>query len=91
MPASIKKGIAIRGKESTPVSPVIILGGIYSGKFTPTEAAVISVVYSYIVGRFVYKELDRDSTTGRRIGARMMVAGMLSTRQPTTNRNRLMS
>ena len=40
------------------LSPVIILGGIYSGKFTPTEAAVISVVYSYIVGRFVYKALD---------------------------------
>ena len=40
------------------LSPVIILGGIYSGKFTPTEAAVISVVYSFIVGVFVYKELD---------------------------------
>ena len=40
------------------LSPVIILGGIYSGWFTPTEAAVISVVYSYIIGRFVYKELD---------------------------------
>lgn len=38
------------------LSPVIILGGIYSGKFTPTEAAVISVVYSYVVGRFVYME-----------------------------------
>lgn len=45
-----------------PLSPVIILGGIYSGKFTPTEAAVISVVYSYVVGRFVYKELDGSST-----------------------------
>ena len=44
------------------LSPVIILGGIYSGKFTPTEAAVVSVVYSYIVGRFVYKELDASST-----------------------------
>lgn len=40
------------------LSPVIILGGIYSGKFTPTEAAVISVVYSFIVGVFVYKELN---------------------------------
>ena len=40
------------------LSPVIILGGIYSGYFTPTEAAVISVVYSFIVGMFVYKELD---------------------------------
>ena len=44
------------------LSPVIILGGIYSGKFTPTEAAVVSVVYSYIVGRFVYRELDGSST-----------------------------
>lgn len=39
------------------LSPVIILGGIYSGIFTPTEAAVVSVVYSYIIGVFVYKEL----------------------------------
>jgi len=39
------------------LSPTIILGGIYSGKFTPTEAAVISVVYSFIVGVFIYKEL----------------------------------
>ena len=44
------------------LSPVIILGGIYSGYFTPTDAAVISVVYSYIVGRFVYHELDGKST-----------------------------
>ena len=40
------------------LSPVIILGGIYSGYFTPTEAAVVGVVYSFIVGRFIYKELD---------------------------------
>ena len=40
------------------LSPVIILGGIYSGKFTPNEAAVISVVYSFVVGVFIYKELD---------------------------------
>ena len=38
------------------VSPVIILGGIYGGFFTPTEAAVISVLYSLIVGLFVYRE-----------------------------------
>lgn len=39
------------------LSPVIILGGIYSGVFTPTEAACISVVYSIIISMFVYKEL----------------------------------
>lgn len=38
--------------------PVIILGGIYGGIFTPTEAAAIAVVYSIPVGLFVYKELN---------------------------------
>jgi C4-dicarboxylate transporter DctM subunit len=40
------------------LSPLIILGGIYGGFFTPTEAAVISVLYSLIIGIFVYKEFD---------------------------------
>lgn len=35
--------------------PIIILGGIFSGKFTPTEAAVVSVVYAFVIGLFVYK------------------------------------
>lgn len=38
--------------------PVIILGGIYGGIFTPTEAAGVSVVYGFVVGVFVYKEID---------------------------------
>ncbi|WP_108259957.1 MULTISPECIES: TRAP transporter large permease [Rhodobacterales] len=38
--------------------PVIILGGIYGGIFTPTEAAAISVVYAIPVGLFVYRELS---------------------------------
>ena len=37
--------------------PVIILGGIYAGIFTPTESAVVGIVYTLIVGVFVYKEL----------------------------------
>ncbi|WP_319581940.1 TRAP transporter large permease [uncultured Pseudodesulfovibrio sp.] len=36
--------------------PVIILGGIYSGVFTPTEAAAVSVVYAVIVESLVYRE-----------------------------------
>ncbi len=36
--------------------PVIILGGILSGVYTPTEAAVVAVVYAFLVGMFVYKE-----------------------------------
>ena len=37
--------------------PVIILGGIYGGIFTPTEAAAVSVVYGLIVGLFIYKTI----------------------------------
>jgi tripartite ATP-independent transporter DctM subunit len=37
--------------------PVIILGGIIFGVVTPTEAAVVAVVYAFIVAMFVYKEI----------------------------------
>jgi len=37
--------------------PVIILGGIYGGVFTPTEAAVVAVVYGFIAGGLLYREL----------------------------------
>lgn len=39
------------------VMPIIILGGIYGGFFTATEAAVVAAVYGIIVGLFIYKEL----------------------------------
>ena len=38
--------------------PVIILGGIYSGFFTPTEAAAISVIYALLVESMIYKNLN---------------------------------
>lgn len=38
--------------------PIIILGGIYGGVFTPTEAAVVAVMYGLFVGVFIYKELN---------------------------------
>ncbi len=38
--------------------PVIVLGGIYAGFFTPTEAAVVAVVYGFIVGMFIYRNID---------------------------------
>lgn len=40
------------------LSPIIILGGIYGGIFTATEAAIVACVYSLLIGVFVYKELD---------------------------------
>lgn len=38
--------------------PIIILGGIYGGIFTATEAAAVAAVYSIVVSLFVYRELD---------------------------------
>ncbi|NEU32630.1 TRAP transporter large permease [bacterium LRH843] len=53
------KRIVREGKTSfwALLMPVIILGGIFGGIFTPTEAAAVSVVYAYIVGTFIYKEI----------------------------------
>ena len=40
------------------IVPIIILGGIYGGVFTPTEAAAVAVVYALFIGVFVYKDLS---------------------------------
>lgn len=37
--------------------PIIILGGIYGGLFSPTESAAVAAVYAWIIGTFIYKEL----------------------------------
>ena len=39
------------------MAPVVILGGIYGGFFTPTEAAVVAIFYSIFVGLFIHREL----------------------------------
>ena len=39
------------------IAPIIIVGGIISGKVTPTEAAGVSVLYSFICGAFIFKEI----------------------------------
>ena len=51
--------VAVAFKESffALLTPVIIIGGIYGGIFTPTEAAAVTVVYGIFVGLFIYKEL----------------------------------
>ncbi|MEI6382821.1 MAG: TRAP transporter large permease subunit [Betaproteobacteria bacterium] len=44
--------------------PVFIIGGMKFGVFTPTEAAVVAAVYSFVVGAFVYKELQWSKLYG---------------------------
>jgi TRAP-type transport system large permease protein len=44
--------------------PVIIIGGMKAGVFTPTEAAVVAAVYAFIVGKFIYRELQWSQIYG---------------------------
>ena len=61
--------------------PVIIIGGIYGGVFTPTEAAAVSVVYGLVVGVFIYREvkmkdmIDILVDSGKTTGGIMLIIG----------------
>jgi C4-dicarboxylate transporter DctM subunit len=57
--------------------PVIILGGIYSGMFTPTESAAVACVYALFVGLFIYREFTvRDLPRIMNASASIIVAVM---------------
>ncbi len=66
---SHKRGYKGKKPEKTPLAalkeafwglltPVIILGGIYGGVFSPTEAAAVAVMYGLFVGIFIYRTID---------------------------------
>lgn len=68
-------------------SPIIVLGGIYSGLLTPTESAAVAVIYSFLVGVFVYKEIKLQNflqslfATGKTTGIILLIimnAGIFS-------------
>jgi C4-dicarboxylate transporter DctM subunit len=64
------------------MTPIIILGGIYGGIFTPTEAATVSVVYSVIISCFIYKTMFLKDfpgvlvETARSLAPLLVVIGM---------------
>jgi len=57
---STRPGITDTFRESiwALIVPIIILGGIYGGVFTPTEAAAVAVVYAMFIGLFVYRDIS---------------------------------
>ena len=57
--------------------PVIILGGIYGGIFTPTEAAAVSVVYGLFVGIFIYKEVTFKDLRGLLVESGKTTGGIM--------------
>ncbi|WP_321342986.1 TRAP transporter large permease [Breoghania sp.] len=67
------------------LNPFIILGGIYAGVFTPTEAAAVAAVYAFICGVFIYRDLKPNeifkviSGSCVTIGTVMVILGCAST------------
>lgn len=62
-PRPFKEKIKIAGRRGVValpalLMPVIILGGIYGGVFTPTEAAAVAAIYSIPIGFFVYRTMN---------------------------------
>jgi C4-dicarboxylate transporter DctM subunit len=61
LPFSAARLIAALGRGTWALgAPLIILGGIYGGLFSPTESAAVACVYAALVTRFVYRELSWD-------------------------------
>ncbi|MGN6309888.1 MAG: TRAP transporter large permease [Xanthobacteraceae bacterium] len=56
---------------------VIVLGGIYAGLFTPTEAAAVSAVYAFIIAVFVYKDMSLKDVPRVLLGSANMSAMIL--------------
>ena len=76
--------LAIRRGVWSLLLPVIILGGIYSGIFTATEAAAVSVIYALAIELFVHKELDKKmlvsvATTSMTVMGALLVIIALAT------------
>jgi C4-dicarboxylate transporter DctM subunit len=75
-------GVALRRSFWALMMPAIIMGGILFGIFTVTEAAVVAVVYGFLVAMFIYRDLDWSDLPRILIdssvttGAVMLVVGM---------------
>lgn len=57
--------------------PAVILGGIYGGIFTATEAAAVAVIYSAFVGLFVYRQLDLKGLWAASVDSGIVTARIL--------------
>lgn len=71
-------GYAFRRGLWSILAPFLILGGIYSGVFTPTESAIVAIFYSLFVGIFIHKQLSMTQVldsllTTTRISGRVLL------------------
>lgn len=71
--------------------PVIVLGGIYGGQFTPTESAVVGVVYTLVVGIVFYKELTWKKFCKALVSAGVTSATIMILFGPATTFGRILT
>ncbi len=83
--------LAVRDGWPALLMPVIILGGIYGGFFTTTEAAVVSCVYGIIIGMFYYKELKLKPLYGMFRSNTTFIAAAMITMAPASALGRMFS
>ena len=81
----------VKGAIPAILMPVIVLGGIYGGIFTPTECSVIGVVYTLLVGKFVYHELTMQKLKESLVEAAITSATIMIIFGPATTFGRLLT
>jgi len=58
VPVPLRELPAVFGRAILPLTlPLVLLGGLFSGVFTPTEAAAVAAIYAMLLGAFVYRQL----------------------------------
>ena len=82
---------AFKGAIPAILMPVIVLGGIYGGIFTPTECSVVGVVYTLLVGKFVYHELTFKKLKESLVEAAITSATIMIIFGPATTFGRLLT
>lgn len=76
IPAEERSGVAVKALPAL-LLPVIIVGGIRSGVFTPTEAAAVAALYALIVGALLYRTLSGSKIAQAFYDTATMTAGVM--------------
>ena len=71
------RNVPRRNAALAAATSVIVLGGIYAGLFTPTEAAAISAVYAFVIAVFVYRDMGLKDVPRVLLGSANMSAMIL--------------
>ena len=76
-PSWSEVGASIKDSVWSILAPVVILGGIYGGLFTPTEAAGVACIYAIVVSLFIYREITLRDLWAITVESAMLSAQVL--------------